>query len=62
MTNKKYEVLFMGENEWTVDGKPLIFNSYLEAKKELFEYFADLVNADMDYDETDFTIEEVKND
>jgi hypothetical protein len=62
MTNKKYEVLFMDENVWTVDGKPDIFNSLAEAEKELAAHFDDMIDADMDFEPTDYRIEEIKND
>jgi len=58
MKPKQYEVLFMDENVWTIDSKPHIFNSWKEAKAELEEHFQDMQDADMDYEETDYRIEE----
>ncbi len=58
MKPKQYEVLFMNENVWTIDGKPHIFNSWKEAKAELEEHFQDMQDADMDYEPSDYRIEE----
>ena len=55
----KFHVLFMDENVWTVNGKPDIFNSLAEAEKELEEHFNDMINADMDFEPTDYRIEEI---
>jgi hypothetical protein len=58
MKPKQYEVLFMDENVWTIDSKPHIFNSWKEAKAELEEHFTDMDDADMDYEPSDYRIEE----
>ena len=60
MTNKKYEVLFMGENVWTIDDQPHIFNSWQDAESELEEHFEHLENADMDYEPDDYRIVEIE--
>lgn len=62
MKTKQYEVLFMDENVWTIDGKTHIFNSWKEAKQELEEHFNDMQDADMDYESTDYRIEERSDD
>jgi hypothetical protein len=49
----------MDENVWTVNGEPDIFNSLAEAEKELEEHFNDMINADMDFEPTDYRIEEI---
>lgn len=56
---QKYQVLFDGENVWTIDGKPWIFDSIIEAIKELEETFADMDSAGMDYEPSDYRIEAV---
>lgn len=56
---KQYQVLFGGENVWTVNGQPHIFNSASEAAIELSEHFADMDEADMDYEPSDYQIEEI---
>jgi hypothetical protein len=58
MKLKQYEVLFLGDNVWTVDGKPMLFNSWEEAEAELEDTFSDMENADMDYEPTDYRIME----
>jgi hypothetical protein len=58
MKQAQYEVLFLGDNVWTVDGKPWVFNSWEEAEAELEETFRDMEEADMDYEPTDYRIEE----
>jgi hypothetical protein len=58
MKQAQYEVLFLGDNVWTVDGKPWLFNSWEEAEVELEETFRDMEEADMDYEPTDYRIEE----
>jgi len=60
MKQAQYEVLFLGDNVWTVDGKPWVFNSWEEAEAELKDTFSDMENADMDYEPTDYRIAEVK--
>ena len=52
-----YQVLFMGENVWTVNGSPHIFNSAAEAAKELAEHFDDMDSEGMDYESSDYRIE-----
>ena len=59
MTNKKYEVQLMGENVWTIDDQPMIFNSFEEAQAELEDTFSDMENADMDYEHDDYRIVEI---
>jgi hypothetical protein len=56
MSPRQYEVLFMDENVWTVDGKPDIFNSWKEAKAELEEHFFDMREAEMSYEPSDYRI------
>lgn len=60
MKLKQYEVQFMGENVWTIDGKPHIFNSFEDAESELSEHFEDMDDASMDYEPTDYRIEEIE--
>lgn len=55
----QFQVLFMDENVWTIDGKPHIFNSASEAALELADHFNDMDNANMDYEPSDYRIEEV---
>ena len=59
MKQVQYEVLFLGDNVWTVDGKPMLFNSWEEAEAELEDTFSDMENADMDYEPTDYRIVEI---
>ena len=54
---QSYQVLFMGENVWTVNGSPHIFNSAAEAAKELAEHFEDMESENMDYEPADYRIE-----
>jgi len=56
---QNYQVLFMGENVWTINGSPHIFNSAAEAAKELAEHFEDLETAGMDYEASDYRIEAI---
>ena len=58
MKQAQYEVLFLGDNVWTIDGKPWIFNSWEEAEAELEETFSDMENANMDYEPNDYRIVE----
>lgn len=60
MKLKQYEVHFMGENVWTVDGKAWVFNSFEEALAELEETFCDMEEAGMDYEPDDYRIEEIE--
>ena len=56
---QNYQVLFMGENVWTIDGSPHIFNSAAEAAAELAEYFDDMGAENMDYEPSDYRIETI---
>jgi hypothetical protein len=56
---KQYQVLFGGENVWTIDGKPHTFNSRVDAAVELYEHFKDMEEADIDYEPSDYEIEEI---
>jgi hypothetical protein len=51
------QVLFDGENVWTINGEPLHFDSFEDAAKELDEHFADMDEAGMDYEPADYRIE-----
>lgn len=53
----RYQVLFGGENVWTLDGQTHYFESFDEAAAELAEHFADMSEAEMDYEPTDYRIE-----
>lgn len=55
----KYHVLFDSENVWTIDGEPHTFNSETEAIAELEEHFADMDEAGMDYEPSDYRIEAI---
>jgi hypothetical protein len=59
MKQKKYQVLFGGENVWTINNEPHIFDSWKEAKAELQEHFADMDEAYVYYEMTDYRIEEI---
>ena len=56
---QKVQVLFGGENVWTIDGEPHFFASEAEAAAELDEHFSDMDGADMDYEPSDYRIEPV---
>jgi hypothetical protein len=56
---QKFQVLFGGENVWTIDGEPHFFASEAEAAAELDEHFSDMDGADMDYEPSDYRIEPV---
>jgi len=56
---QNYQVLFMGENVWTIDGSPHVFNSAAEAAKELAEHFEDMESEGMDYEASDYRIEAI---
>lgn len=60
MKLKQYEVLFMGDNVWTVDGKPMIFNSFKEAESELEETISDMENECIDCEPSDYRIVEIE--
>ncbi|MFZ4101950.1 MAG: hypothetical protein ACOYKR_08340 [Sphingobacterium thalpophilum] len=59
MKQAQYEVLFLGDNVWTVDGKPWVFNSWEEAEAELELTFEDMAQEDIDFEPTDYRIEEI---
>ncbi len=54
-----YQVLFMGENVWTINGSPHIFNSETEAAEELAEHFEDMDSEGIDYEPCDYRIEAI---
>jgi len=54
-----YQVFFMGENVWTLDNKPYVFNTMSEAIKELHEHFLDMESVGMDYEPSDYRIKEM---
>jgi len=56
---QNYQVLFMGENVWTIDGSPHVFSSAAEAAKELAEHFEDMESEGMDYEASDYRIEAI---
>jgi hypothetical protein len=56
---QKFEVLFDGENVWTIDGKPHIFETEADAARELAEHFEDMDDAGMDYEPADYRIEPI---
>jgi hypothetical protein len=58
MKQAQYEVLFLGDNVWTVDGKPMVFNSWEEAEAEIDQTFFDLDMEGIDYEPTDYRIME----
>jgi hypothetical protein len=58
MKQAQYEVLFLGDNVWTVDGKPMLFNSWEEAEAEIDQTLFDLDMEGMDYEPTDYRIME----
>lgn len=55
----KFQVLLDGENVWTIDGKPWLFDSFEAAAAELAETFRDMDDAGMDYEPSDYRIESV---
>ena len=57
----KFAVLLDGENVWTVDGAPWLFDSFEAAAAELDETFRDMDEAGMDYEPSDYRIEEVSH-
>jgi hypothetical protein len=59
MKQAQYEVLFLGDNVWTVDGKPMLFNSWEEAEAELELTFEDMAQEDIDFEPSDYRIMEV---
>ena len=61
MTAKKYEVLFMGENVWTIGDQPMTFDSFEQAMTELDETFTDMDQEGIDYSPEDYRIEEVRS-
>ena len=58
MKQAQYEVLFLGDNVWTVDGKPMLFNSWEEAEAELELTFEDMAQEDIDFEPSDYRIVE----
>jgi hypothetical protein len=58
MKQAQYEVLFLGDNVWTVDGKPMVFNSWEEAEAELELTFEDMAQEDIDFEPSDYRIME----
>ena len=58
MKQAQYEVLFLGDNVWTVDGKPWVFNSWEEAEAELESTFEDMAQEDIDFEPSDYRIME----
>ena len=55
----KFQVLLDGENVWTIDGAPWIFDSFEAAAAELAETFKDMDDAGMDYEPSEYRIEAV---
>ena len=55
----KFQVLLDGENVWTIDGEPWLFDSFEAAVAELAETFRDMDDAGMDYEPSDYRIESV---
>ena len=60
LTTAKFQVLLDGENVWTIDGAPWVFDSYDAAAAELAKTFRDMDDAGMDYAPSDYCIEEIK--
>lgn len=58
MRQPQYEVLFLGDNVWTIDGKPMTFNSWEEAEAELELTFKDMAQEDIDFEPSDYRIME----
>ena len=58
MKQAQYEVLFLGDNVWTIDGKPMLFNSWEEAEAELELTFLDMDQEDIDFEPSDYRIME----
>ena len=58
MKQAQYEVLFLGDNVWTIDGKPMVFNSWEEAEAELEVTFLDMDQEDIDFEPSDYRIME----
>lgn len=59
MKQAQYEVLFLGDNVWTIDGKPMLFNSWEEAEAELELTFLDMDQEDIDFEPSDYRIMEI---
>jgi hypothetical protein len=55
----KVQVLFGGENVWTENGQTQYFATFDEAAAELEEHFEDMDNAGIDYEPSDYQIEDV---
>ena len=58
MKQAQYEVLFLGDNVWTIDGTPMLFNSWEEAEAELELTFLDMDQEDIDFEPSDYRIME----
>jgi hypothetical protein len=58
MKQAQYEVLFLGDNVWMVDGNPMTFNSWEEAEAELELTFEDMAQEDIDFEPSDYRIME----
>ena len=56
---KKYHVLFDGRNVWTINDQPHTFDSPESAALELFAHFDDMQDEGIDYEPTDYRIEEI---
>lgn len=56
----KFAVLLDGENVWMIDGAPWLFDTFEAAAAELDETFRDMDEAGMDYEPSDYRIEEVR--
>ena len=57
LANTKFQVLLDGENVWTIDGAPWLFDSFEAAAAELAETFRDMDDAGMDYDPFEYCIQ-----
>jgi len=55
----QFQVLFNGENVWTIDGETWVFDSFEAAAAELVETFADMDDVGMDYEPSEYRIESV---
>jgi hypothetical protein len=58
MKQAQYEELFLRDNVWTVDGNPMVFNSWEEAEAELELTFEDMAQEDIDFEPNDYRIME----
>lgn len=55
----KVQVLFGVENVWTENGQTQYFATFDEAAAELEEHFRDMDESGMDYEPSDYRIEDV---